>query len=144
MPWIPNPGVTQPAPPTVQELVAQWVPQAEGPEGIRMEEGPTSPTGMPVVNFVFRNRAGEPVGILHFRMLDGTPEIVDIAVLPRYQRLGIGWALVTFAKKHGFDLRDVGSIYDGPLTDEGKNFRDKAIERGTEIYGPASWEETND
>lgn len=111
-----------------------------GPAGLRVENGLVSPSGFPTINVVCRDFDGEPIGILNLRLLDGTPEIIDIAVRPEYRRKGIAKSLLLTARQAGFDARDIGAVWEGPLTPEGKALRDRLVAWATVHLGPASWE----
>lgn len=135
--WTPGP-TGQPVPPTVEELTAYLPRNGKGPNGLSLEHGVPAEDQMPVVACVYR-AAHRPVGVLVIKLLEGTPEIVNIAVLENWRRRGIGRALCEAMLEHGIDLRDVGSVWDARLTAEGRALRD-GLAGDRERYGFASWE----
>lgn len=137
MTWTPGP-TGHPVPPTLDDLARYLPRKGKGPDGIRMEPGIPAEDGMPVLVCVWRV-AHWPIGILAMRLLDGTPEIVNIAVKPSFQRIGVARKLCECALENGIDLRDVGSIWSGPLTPDGERLRD-ALVNDRARYGYASWE----
>lgn len=138
--WTPGP-TGAPIPPTVEDLLPRVRHPGLGPAGLSFEEGVPAEDQMPVLNVVYRV-SHKPVGILSMKLLDGTPEIVNIAVLEGWRRLGIGRALCECALEHGIDLRDIGYIWGNSLTPEGQALRDGLAADRTK-YGYASWEKDN-
>ena len=130
--WTPGPtGVAEP--PTLGELAALlW--DMEGRPGLCLEDGRNSDI-FQTVHAVYRGEQGMPVAIATLKLYEGQPALVDVVVDERCRRRGYAWACLTFLKVYGFDVRTMGAIYDGPLTDEGRKLRDAAVARANVEFG---------
>lgn len=96
--------------------------------------------GWPSRSVVYRGVNGQPIGVLHLRYWNGKPELVDIAVDSEHRRRGVARSMVACAKASGVDLREIGAVWEGPLTDDAVALRDGLEVWMRSLFGPAGWE----
>ena len=130
--WTPGPsGAPQAS--TVDEL-AGFLHSRRGLPGYALESGRSNSEGWHVLCAVYRDEGGWPVSILVLKLLRGNVELVDIATVPERRGEGLMMGMVVFMYEHGFDMRDVGAMWTGPLTADGEAMRDRGLEIAETIY----------